>query len=134
MFCLPLSDSTAFEGFFISINRLSNLHFFHNNCTTFTLQAQWILYRYQVEHLNNQHSNHRMHLTCSCGFCNKQRLFPYATLDKWFMCTFGYAAKSAHYLRLCLSVRLFACIKPGPTGRIFMKFDTGDFYESCQKV
>ena len=33
-----------------------------------TLQAQWILYRYQVEHLNNLHSSHILHLRVHLGF------------------------------------------------------------------
>jgi hypothetical protein len=34
------------------------------------------------------------------------------------------------YLR---HVRLSACVRAAPTGRIFMKFDTGDFYENLSR-
>ena len=36
-------------------------------------------------------------------------------------------------LSVCLSVRLSACNRAAPTGRLSVRFDTGDFYENLAR-
>jgi len=46
------------------------------------------------------------------------------------LCSFKEIAKKHLLASLCTSVCLSACISAVPTGRIFVKFDTGNFNEN----